>query len=85
MKTNIEITIKKENRTGNLFSRHITLDLQEKNNNVEQLIQTLLPYVSSNMQRLETVKNELYYGSQLMKENETVPAENGIELEITVK
>ena len=71
MKTNIEITIKKENRNGNLFSRHITLDLQEKNNNVGQLIQTLLPYVSSNMQRLETVKNELYYGSQLMKENET--------------
>lgn len=82
MKKNIEITIKKD-KVGVLFNKTDNIELSE-NNNVNELISKIkstIPLLSG----VEIVKEELFYGTQLMKIDESVPAKNGIELEITIK
>ena len=84
MKKNIEITIKRENRNGDYYSTHVITDL-DKENNVKDLIEKLKPHVSDMLERKEIVKEQLLFGTEKMNENQTVPAENGIELVITIK
>lgn len=82
MKKNIEITIKKD-KGGKLLNTIQSFELSE-NNSVKDLINTIKNDVHQ-LNGMEIVKEELFYGTQLMKLEETVPAKNGIELEITVK
>lgn len=59
------------------------VELSEKNN-VGGLIELLKSNVN-NINNFEIIKEELFYGTQLMKLEEDVPAKNGLELIITVK
>ena len=51
---------------------------------LRQLIEKLKPMVHE-LKFFQIVKEELYRGTQKLKEDKTVPPDNGIELEITVK
>ena len=82
MKKNIEITVKKE-KSGVLYNNHESIELSE-NNTVSKLILTIKTLVPQ-LKNFEIVKEELFYGTQLMKLEESVPPKSGIELEITVK
>lgn len=79
---NIDVTAYKN---GNkLFKRRVELDLSNENK-VSDLVQNLKSKVVEDIKNLEIEKEELFYGSQLMKLDETVPAKSGIELTFTVK
>ena len=83
MKKNIEITILKENKVTPLINKTVEIELNESNN-VKELIEKLKPMVYE-LKYFQIVKEELYRGTQKLKEDKTVPPDNGIELEITVK
>lgn len=82
MKKNIEITINKAHGIK-VYNNRETLDLSE-NNAVAELITKVKEFVPAEL-KTNVVKEELFYGTQLMKLDETVPAKNGIELVITIK
>ena len=83
MKENIDVKIKKDNMNGFFKNIQQQVELSEKNN-VGNLIELLKSNVN-NINNFEIIKEELFYGSQLMKLGEDVPAKNGLELIITVK
>lgn len=83
MKKNINVKIKKDNMNGFFKNIQQQVELSEKNN-VGGLIELLKSNVN-NINNFEIIKEELFYGTQLMKLEEDVPAKNGLELIITVK
>ena len=82
MRKNIDVTVLKNN--NRIFKKRVELDLAEQNK-VDNLIQSLKSSVTEDLQNFEVEKEELFYGSRLMKLEESVPAKNGLELIITVK
>ena len=81
---NIEISVIKENKKL-FFTRNAIITLDDKSNNVKELINKIKPHVTKELERFQIVSEVLYFGSQKMKEDESIPGENGIELEITIK
>ena len=61
---------------------YLTVTLDPKKDS--ELIEKLKPMVYE-LKYFQIVKEELYRGTQKLKEDKTVPPDNGIELEITVK
>jgi hypothetical protein len=81
MKKNIRVKIKK-NMGGVLLNKIQILNLSNQNL-VDDLINELKS-LTSEIKYLNVEKEELYFGTQLMKLGETVPDENGISLMITI-
>ena len=81
MKKNIQATVIKSKEK--LFTKIVEVDLSE-NNGVKDLIDLLKTKIN-NLDKFTIDKEELYFGTQLMKPEESVPAENGIKLKLILK
>ena len=82
MYKNIDVTFYKSEKK--LFKRRVELDLAE-DNKVSDLIESLKSKVDDDIKKFELVREELFFGTVLMKPEESVKAKSGFELVINVK
>ena len=82
MYKNIDVTFYKSEKK--LFKRRVELNLAE-NNKVSDLITELKSKVNEDMKNFEVVKEEFFFGNELMKLEDSVKAKSGFELVINVK
>lgn len=82
MYKNIDVTFYKSEKK--LFKRRVELDLAE-DNKVSDVIESLKSKVDEDIKKFELVKEELFFGTTLMKPEDSVKAKSGLELVINVK
>ena len=82
MYKNIDVTFYKSEKK--LFKRRVELDLAE-DNKVSDLITELKSKVNEDMKNFEVVKEEFFFGNELMKLEDSVKPKSGFELVINVK
>lgn len=82
MYKNIDVTFYKSDKK--LFKKRVELDLVE-DNKVSDLITELKSKVDEDIKKFEIVKEEFFFGNELMKPEQTVKAKSGLELVINVK
>lgn len=82
MYKNIDVTVYKNEKK--LFKKRVELDLSNENK-VNELVNTLKSKVNEDIKNFEVVKEEFFFGTVLMKPEESVKAKSGLELVINVK
>lgn len=82
MYKNIDVTVYKNEKK--VFKKRVELDLSDENK-VSDLIDTLKLKVEEDIKKFELIKEEFFFGTVLIKPEESVKAKSGFELVINVK